>query len=276
MRGAVWEAGIRTPPRMYGVAENVEVDVIRKRVIITGASSGIGRATAQRFAEGDWDVCVLARREAKLKQVLGELPEGDHLLLAGDYADPDTATRLGALLGERWGHLDALINCAGVFLAADPISTPLSEWRRPLDIMLDGAVNMTRVAVPLLGAGGRVIHITSIHGDRVERGGSAYAMAKAAINQYSRSLALELADRGILVNAIAPGFIDTPMSVVDGVNELETEWFKSNYVTGHHLPLRRAGQPEEIAGVAWFLAGPDATYITGQVITVDGGLTITF
>jgi 3-oxoacyl-[acyl-carrier protein] reductase len=89
-------------------------------------------------------------------------------------------------------------------------------------------------------------------------------------------LALELAPRGILVNAIAPGFIDTPMSVIDGVNELESDWFKRNYVFGHHLPLRRAAQPEEIAGVAFFLAGPDASYITGQVITVDGGLTITF
>jgi 3-oxoacyl-[acyl-carrier protein] reductase len=142
--------------------------------------------------------------------------------------------------------------------------------------MLDGAVRMTRVAVPLLVSGGRIVHVTSIHGDRVERGGSAYAMAKAAINQYCRSLALELADKGILVNAIAPGFVATPMSVVNGVDELQSDWFKANYVAGHHLPLRRAGQPEEIAGVAWFLAGPDATYITGQVITVDGGLTITF
>jgi 3-oxoacyl-[acyl-carrier protein] reductase len=101
-------------------------------------------------------------------------------------------------------------------------------------------------------------------------------MAKAAINQYCRALALELAEKGILVNAIAPGFVNTPMSIVNGVNELESDWFKANYITGHHLPLRRAGRPEEIAGVAWFLAGPDATYLTGQVITVDGGLTITF
>jgi 3-oxoacyl-[acyl-carrier protein] reductase len=124
--------------------------------------------------------------------------------------------------------------------------------------------------------GGRIIHVTSIHGDRVETGGSAYAMAKAAINHYCRGLALELAPRNILVNAIAPGFIDTPMSITNGVNELESKWFHDNYVEGHHMPLRRAGQPEEIAGVAFFLAGPDATYITGQVITVDGGLTITF
>ena len=248
----------------------------RKKAIVTGASSGIGRATAHRFAAGGWDVCVLARREGELDILLGELPAGKHIKVVGDYASPETAVRLESVLGECWGRLDALVNCAGVFISGDPITTELAEWRRPLDVMLDGAVQMTRVAVPFLGAGGRVIHITSIHGERVEHGGSAYAMAKAALNQYSRSLALELADKSILVNAIAPGFVATPMSVVNGVDELQTDWFRSNYVSGHHLPLKRAGRPEEIAGVAWFLAGPDASYITGQVITVDGGLTITF
>jgi len=248
----------------------------RNKVMVTGASSGIGRATATRFAGEGCDVCVLARREAELDRLLAELPAGDHLKLVGDYSCADSAARLQALLRERWGRIDALVNCAGVFIAGDPIATPLADWRKPLDIMLDGAVLMTRAVVPLMTTGGRIVHVTSIHGDRVERGGSAYAMAKAAINQYCRSLALELADRGILVNAIAPGFVATPMSVVNGVDELESDWFKANYVTGHHLPLRRAGLPEEIAGVAWFLTGSDATYITGQVIIVDGGLTIAF
>ena len=89
-------------------------------------------------------------------------------------------------------------------------------------------------------------------------------------------MALELADRNILVNAIAPGFVNTPMSAATGENELETEWFMDNYVRGEHLPLRRAAEPEEISGVAFFLAGKDASYITGQVITVDGGLSVTF
>jgi NAD(P)-dependent dehydrogenase (short-subunit alcohol dehydrogenase family) len=247
-----------------------------KRVLVTGASSGIGLATARRFAREGWEVALLARRGDLLEALRAELGPAHHLVCAGSYADPVAAARLEALIRAEWGGLDALVNCAGVFLAGDPIAMPLAEWRRPLDTMLDGAILMTRLAAPLMPAGGRIIHVTSIHGERAERGSSAYAMAKAALNQYCRALAVDLAPRGILVNAIAPGFVDTPMSVVDGVNELESEWFRKFYQEGHLLPLKRAGQPEEIAGVAYFLAGPDASYITGQVLTVDGGLTITF
>jgi NAD(P)-dependent dehydrogenase (short-subunit alcohol dehydrogenase family) len=142
--------------------------------------------------------------------------------------------------------------------------------------MIDGCVMISRLAEQFMYKGGRMIHVSSIHASRAEHGSSSYAMAKSAINQYCRSMAVELASKNILVNAIAPGFVDTPMSIVDGVNELEGEWFKNNYIDSHHLPLRRAASPDEIAGVAFFLAGKDASYITGQVITVDGGLTITF
>jgi len=247
-----------------------------KTAVITGASSGIGRATAERFAREGWNVCITARRAELLEALKAEFPPAVHLAVPGDYSDPATATAIGEAIRSEWGHLDALVNCAGVYIGGDPVATPIDEWRRPFDIMVDGAVYMTRMAIPLMPDGGRIIHVTSIHGDRAERGSSAYAMAKAALNQYCRGLALELAPRNILVNAIAPGFVATAMSIVNGVSELETPWFRQNYIEGHHLPLRRAGQPEEIAGVAWFLAGPDASYLTGQVITVDGGLTITF
>jgi NAD(P)-dependent dehydrogenase (short-subunit alcohol dehydrogenase family) len=248
----------------------------RKKALISGASSGIGRATAIRFAREGWDVCLNARREKKLAAVKQSLPAGDHLVCPGDYGDASVAGAIRDAIQANWGRLDALINCAGVFLAGDAIDTPLDEWRKPFDLMVNGALHLTRVAVPLMREGGRIIHVTSIHGGRAEAGASSYSMAKAALNQYCRALALELAPRGILVNAIAPGFVSTPMSLVDGVNELESEWFLENYVRGHHLPLKRAGEPEEIAGAAWFLAGPDASYVTGQVLTVDGGLTITF
>jgi len=249
---------------------------IRKNVIVTGASSGIGRATAIRFAQEGCNVCVTARREKELRTLADSLPAGNHLVCPGDYSDPATADAIRDAARSAWGHIDVLVNCAGIFRGAPAVESPMDEWRGPFDIMTQGAIHMTRMVVPLMPAGGRIVHVTSIHGDRGEVNASSYSMAKAAINQYCRVLAIELAPRGILVNAIAPGFVDTPMSITNGVNELETPWFRQNYVEGHHLPLRRAGRPEEIAGVAWFLAGPDATYITGQVITVDGGLTITF
>jgi len=247
-----------------------------QRVIVTGASSGIGKATAFRFAQEGWDVCLVARRQYLLESICQQLPIGRHLICPGPYEEAATAEKLREVIEREWSQVDALVNCAGVYMGADAVKSPLDEWRKPFDIMVNGAVYMTRVVAPLMKDGGRIIHVTSIHGERVENQASAYAMAKAAINQYCRGLALELAPRQILVNAIAPGFVDTPMSVVNGVNELEGEWFRKNYIEGHHLPLKRAGQPEEIAGVALFLAGPDASYITGQVITVDGGLTITF
>ena len=232
----------------------------RKKALISGAASGIGRATAERFAREGWDLCITDRNAPGLLSVFQELPAGDHLHCPGDFTDPLAVARISERIAESWGHLDALVNCAGVFMSADAVESPLEEWRRPLDIMINGAVN----------------HITSIHSQRAEKGSSAYAMAKAAVGQYCRGLAVELAGRGILVNAIAPGFIDTPMGITEGVNIVDTEPFRRDYVQGHHLPLRRAGRPEEVAGVALFLAGEDASYITGQVITVDGGLTVTF
>ena len=248
----------------------------RNKVIVTGASSGIGRATAERFAGEGWDVCVTARREDRLRALVDGLPAGKHLFVAGDYSDPRTAQAIAEKIRGAWGVVDALANCAGAYFGALVIDSTLEDWRKSFDIMIDGALYLTRAAVPLMTRGGRIIHVTSIHHDRAESGSSSYSMAKAALNQYCRALALELAPQGILVNALAPGFINTEMSVVNGVNELEGEWFRKNYVDGHHLPLKRPGRPEEVSGVIYFLAGPDASYLTGQVITVDGGLTITF
>lgn len=249
----------------------------RRRVLITGASSGIGRATALRFAADGFDVCINARREERLRELIQRFPPGDHLVCPGSYAEPAIVAAMEREVRAHWGTVEVLVNCAGVSQGAAAVESPIAQWRQPFDTMFEGGVGITRMVVPLMPSGGRIIHITSIHGERAEANASAYAMAKAALNQFCRVLAVELAPRGILVNAIAPGFVDTEMSIgPDGVSELQTEWFRDNYVEGHHLPLRRAGRPEEIAGVAAFLAGPDSTYITGQVITVDGGLTITF
>lgn len=249
-----------------------------KTVIITGSSSGIGLAAVRRFAAQGWRVILLARRKNLLDEIIKSLPDAEkHLAVSGDYSRPETTVRLTDLLHDNGiEEVDALVNCAGVSVAEPAITTPMEQWRLPLDMMLNGAVLTTRAVVPFMKNGGRIVHVTSVHAFRAEQGASAYATAKAAIGQYCRSIALELADQGILVNAVAPGFVDTPMSSASGYSELDAEWFKNDYVDGRHLPLRRAGKPEEIAGVLYFLCGPDATYITGQTLIVDGGLTITF
>ena len=247
-----------------------------KHILVAGSSSGIGAQTAIRFAADGHRVCVVATRLNKLNEVLSSLAGHGHLAIACDCSDIESIHSLQTQLTREWGYLDVLINSVGVSRSVDPIKTALQTWRFCLDTMLDSAIHLSRLAAELMSNGGAMVHISSIHGRFAERGSSSYATAKGAIEQYTRSLALELADQNIRVNAIAPGFVDTPMSESDGINELETDWFKQNYIDGHHLPLRRAAQPCEIASVASFLASPDASYITGQTLVVDGGLTITF
>ncbi|MEO9003343.1 MAG: SDR family oxidoreductase [Ginsengibacter sp.] len=248
----------------------------RKKALITGAASGIGRSTAIRFAKEGYDVCLNDLHATKLRTLISEITEGNHLMLDGSYTEKAVILEGEKIIQENWGTLDVLVNCAGVSEKTDPNEMDIERWRVIFDAMVNGCLLMSKLAVKFMSHGGRIIHITSIHGNRAEKYRSSYAMAKAAINQYCRSMAVELADKGILVNAIAPGFVNTPMAIKNGQNELESKWFEDNYINGTHLPLRRAAEPGEIAGVAFFLAGEDASYITGQVITVDGGLTITF
>lgn len=250
---------------------------MKKKVIVLGASSGIGKATAQRFAKEGWQVMGAAPETELLQNAMSNLEGNGHQTALLDVTSDDQIEALKDQVQKNFGDFDVLINSVGISKSQPLLGSDFDAWDRCLQVMLYGAVNVCRALIPLMKDGGRIVHITSIHYERVAPGSSSYGMAKAAITQFTRSLAVELAPRNILANAIAPGFIFTPMSIKgDGKNELDSEWFKENYVKHNHLPLKRAGQPEEVAGVAYFLAGPDASYITGSVITVDGGLTITF
>jgi 3-oxoacyl-[acyl-carrier protein] reductase len=250
---------------------------MRKKVIVVGGSSGIGKAIAQRFAKEGCLVLVAAHDLHETENVVNNLEGEGHIGIKMDLTSEADISSLRDKVEENFSGFNVLINSAGISKGMPVVGSKFEEWDYPLQVMLYGAVKLCRTLVPMMQDGGRIIHITSIHHEKVAHGSSAYGMAKAAVTQLTRSLAIELAPRNILANAIAPGFVDTPMSIkADGVNELESEWFKDNYIKYDHLPLKRAAQPEEIAGVAWFLAGPDASYITGSVLTVDGGLTITF
>ena len=174
----------------------------KRKALITGAASGIGRSTAIRFANEGYDVCVNDLQTEKLSTLLSELPKGNHLILDGDYAAKETILKGEKMIQQYWGSLDALINCAGLSEKTDPHVMEIDRWRMIFDSMVNGCLLISKLAVKFMDKGGRIIHITSIHGSRAERHSSSYSMAKAAIDQYCRSMAVELADKGILVNAI--------------------------------------------------------------------------
>src|SRR5215472_3427826 len=149
----------------------------RRKVVVTGASSGIGRATAVRFAADGCDVCLNARRAERLQDLVRSFPPGDHLVCPGDYSSTTVLDAIGKTLTERWQRVDVLVNCAGISQTAAVVDSSFEDWRKPFDTMFKGGVRMTRLCVPLMPNGGRIIHITSVHGERAESGTSAYAMA---------------------------------------------------------------------------------------------------
>lgn len=249
-----------------------------KKVVILGGSSGIGKSTAERFAREGWIVLIASSDPVITSQkVIDELSGKGHLACETDVRCDEDIETLRSIVEEKFGNFDVLVNSIGISRSNSVLESDFDQWNDPIQVMLYGTVKVCRALIPLMSDGGRIINITSTHHNRVAKGSSAYGMAKAAITQFTRSLALELAPRNILVNAVAPGFINTPMSVkADGENEMNTTWFKENYIKYDHLPLKRAGEPAEVSGLVYFLSGPDASYITGSVLAVDGGLTITF
>src|SRR5581483_1273757 len=189
--------------------------------------------------------------------------------------------RLAALVGEAEravGPLDVLVNNAGIFEPAPALELTLESYRRVLAVNLDAPVFLAAAAARgMIERGyGRIVNISSINGRFGEEQALAYDVAKGGLDQATRTLAIELGRHGVLVNAIAPGFVQTRMSVVEGVDELQSEWFSEVYLRYGKLPLRRYAQPAEVAEHAAWLASERNTYVTGHVLTVDGGLTVTF
>lgn len=252
-----------------------------KVALVTGGATGIGYAIAGRFARAGAKVVLVGRREEVGKQAEAKLREEglEAAFVRGDVADEASVQAFVGETVRRYGRLDILVNNAAVSDTRPFLSPDTVKWRQVFNVTADGTYLCSRIAAQHMvdaGIKGCIINISSINSSRALRDSSHYNAAKGAMDQLTRCMALELADHGIRVNGINPGFIETELSVVDGVNELETEWFTSIYVGHQKIAQRRAGQPDEIAGVAVFLASEAASYICGASIPVDGGLSITF
>ena len=240
----------------------------RARVaVVTGAANGIGAAAAERLRADGFVVVGLDREpcsfQPSVRCDVADI-EGHGALIEGIVADH--------------GPLWALVNVAGIFIPEALGELTVANYRRQLGVMLDGPVWLARAAGLAMTAsgGGRIVNVTSIHATNSERTSLSYDAAKGGLDAATRTLALELGEHGVLVNSIAPGFVNTRMSVVDGRNELETDWFRDGYLTSGRLPVGRAAEPAEIAATISYLVSEDSSYLTGARIVVDGGVTVGF
>jgi len=236
-----------------------------KRVVITGASRGLGALLAHAFSHAGGSVALVARTERDLKVVAGALP-GPALVFSGDVTDEDFNEAVADATVTEWGGVDAWICNAGISpIVAGPRQTDASVWRHVLEVNLTGAFLGARAAARVMGEGGRLIFTGSVLGERPRKGLTAYSASKAGLTGLAKGLALDLAPAGITVNVVAPGWFDSPLA--DG--------WRSNpelsaAITGH-TAQRRWGAPTDLAGAYQFLASDASAFVTGTVINVDGG-----
>lgn len=242
-----------------------------KVVLITGSSQGIGRATALKFAKGGAKIALndIPSQEENLKKVKEEIEKigSEAKYYLADVTKYEEVEKMIKEIEKDFERLDVLVNNAGIILDRTLAKMTKEEWQRVIDVDLTGVFNCSKAALPLIIANqGTIINISSIVGERGNFGQTNYAAAKAGVIGFTKSLAKELGKFGVRVNAVAPGFIETKM--------VETVPENIKVAVKQLTALGRFGKPEEVANVVYFLASEEASFITGAIIEVTGGLSI--
>ncbi|ADC89281.1 3-oxoacyl-(acyl-carrier-protein) reductase [Thermocrinis albus DSM 14484] len=241
------------------------IDLQGKRALVTGATRGIGRAIAQALAQAGATVVVTGRERSRAQEVAERLP-GEAIGIELRLEDPESIKRAYAEVEERLGGVDILVNNAGVTRDKLFLRMTLEDWDEVFQVNLRGTFIVTSLAVKgmVKNRWGRIINISSVVGFTGNIGQVNYSATKSALVGFTKSLAKELASRNITVNAVAPGFIETDMTSV------LSEDIKQSYLK--NIPLGRFGTPEDVAGIVVFLSSDLASYITGEIIHVNGGM----
>jgi NAD(P)-dependent dehydrogenase (short-subunit alcohol dehydrogenase family) len=237
-----------------------------KVALVTGAARGIGLAAAERFLAEGWSVAMLDNNIETLEAAVAAINQPDRVLsLPLDVAKEGDAETAAKAVAARFGRLDALVNNAGIAEFGTVMTTPLAVWNDIMAVNVTGPFILTQALFPLLSAnGGAVVNITSISSLRASTLRVAYGTSKAALGHLTKQMAVELAHYGIRVNAVAPGPVDTEMA-----KKVHSAAIRKDYHDA--IPLNRYGLPEELADAIFYLCSPGASYITGQILAVDGG-----
>lgn len=243
-----------------------------KIAVVTGASSGIGRATALLFAKNGSHVIAFGRSEIELNSLWDEARdyEGSVKIHLGDITETSQVDRLVSDAVDTFGRIDCLVNAAGIIKGGNIENTTLDDWDRMMNINLRSTFYVMHKCVPHMeDSKGNIVNVSSVTGLRAFPNVLAYCVSKAATDQLTRCAALELAPKGIRVNAVNPGVVVTNLHRRGGMSEEDYEKFLANAKNTH--PLGRPGQPEEVADLIYFLASEKASWITGATYEIDGG-----
>lgn len=243
-----------------------------KVVIVTGASSGIGRATALLFVENGAQVIALGRNENELNSLLEESnnKQGKLKTQIVDLLETEKIEKTVDETVESFGQIDVLVNAAGIILNGTIENTTLEDWDKMMNINLRSVFFISQKCVPHLEkTKGNIVNVSSVSGQRAFPNVLAYCVSKAAVDQMTRCAALELAPKGVRVNAVNPGVVVTDLHKRGGMAETDYEKFLENSKKTH--PLGRVGKPQEIAELIYYLASEKASWITGATYEIDGG-----